>query len=110
MAHARRALLALLAVPTTVLALGYVSAWLRAPQCRAEISQELIRQPVFGRSFGGERVRVDPADVTSRIVGPFQVETEYTVPADLHGAVHIQRFTVLPWGIVRGTAQVVYLV
>jgi hypothetical protein len=110
MARATRALLAVLTFSIAALGLGYGSAWLWAPQCRAEIAQELTRRPVFGRNFGGGRVRVTPADVSSRVVGPFQVETSYMVPADLHGVVHIQRFRVLPWGIARSTAEVIYLV
>ena len=93
-----------------VLGAGYGCAWLKIGACRASVAEELLRKPVFGRDMRGNRVRVSPAALSARVTGPLKVEVSYLVPYDLHGSIHIQRFTVLPWRVERSSSQVIDLV
>lgn len=110
MARALKLTSLVLAALVAFTGLGYACAWIKAGECRAAVAAELSHKPVFGRDMRGNRVRVLPNDVSSRVTGPLKVEVSYVVHYDLHGSVHIQRFKALPWGVERTSSEVVDLI
>ena len=102
------ALIALLAI--SFFAVGYGSAWTRLEQCRSVAIHEVLSRHVTGRGLGGEPIVLTAQDVSARVSGPFQVETQYMVPFDMHGTMHLQQFTVFPWAIKPGKRQAIQLV
>jgi len=108
MAIVKKTVLLLSLLVATLIACGYATAWARLEQCRRVTSKEVLQSKITGMNFGGEIVVLNEKDVKARISGPFQVETYFMVPADLHGVVHSRLFITLPWAIKPGESRKFY--
>lgn len=81
----------------TVVGLGYLTAWLSVAGCSDLTRARLVAHPRIGYGIGPEQIKVGPEAVQGYVVGPFQVETVFSVPKGLHSSLHYQTFWAQPW-------------
>ena len=90
--------------------IGYLFAKSSLSACERDAYREMAIKNVHGREFGGRAVPLSEIKLSSRVICPFVVSVEFSVPRGLHKSFHERRYVTLPWGNYRILADDVYLV
>jgi hypothetical protein len=89
-----------------LLGVGYVSAFVRVPECKNAFVQDLNEHHVTGWGFPGPPVAPRSADVVGS-AWPFIVDVSLDLPLGMHGATYSARYLALPWGISQISRDVI---
>jgi len=93
-----------------LIGVGYVTAWLSLASCADDTFREIQIKDISGMDMFGKKIALTRSNVSSKIVGPFLVETRFMVPYDLHGSIHLKQYYVFPWGRHERSSDIIELV
>lgn len=97
MPRAWKPLLLGMAIACAFVACGYVAAAMSLAACSTRTYALLEeRGAAVGHDLLGMREVLRPGRVTSRVIGPFLVESTAVLPRTAHGTVHMVRYIALP--------------